>query len=159
MSKNDHEQYEYVSSEDYWKLTICPNCKALLLKYDTQSGGSMKVTIHFDMSYHRYGNHNNMIAFHDCAGDKRASQIREPLRINCIPVTEEVKQKVHGAIQQQAIMTALTEYSKPRIRSSFKKGMLKQAQDFLAGNTAYKNPYSPKQALAIIMPKPEEPKY
>jgi hypothetical protein len=64
--------------------------------------------------------------------------------------TDEVKEKVNGSLQQQAVMKALTDFSKPRIRSQFKKSMLEQAQKFLRGEAQYKYPFSTKMVMCIL---------
>lgn len=145
-----YENYERVS--EMWRLTICPVCHCLLYKYPTKGGSAMKVSVYSDMTFHRYGNNNNYVPMHDCCnGDRRPSQNRKYMIINCLEVPEDIRDRVKGAIQQQAVVKALKEYSKKGIRSKFKKGMLEQAKKFLAGESQYKYPYSPAQAISIVL--------
>lgn len=143
-----HDDYEKISDDCIWKLAVCPKCKALLYRYQTKEGKIMCVDVLEDWTFKRWGNNNNYVYHHECG--ERHSNSRKPLFISFIEPTEEVKEKVTGTIQQQAVMKALTEFSKPRIRSSFKKGMLEQARKFLSGETTFKNPFSPKQAIAVL---------
>lgn len=143
-----HENYERVSENDFWKLTICPKCGALVLKYQTKEGSSMSVDVLEDWTYQRWGNHYNFVHSHECGA--RHSNIKQPLFVNVITPTEEVTEKVKGYLQQQAVMKCLTEFAKPRIKSKFKKAMLEQARKFLAGESQFKNAFSPKQAICIL---------
>lgn len=145
----EHKQLETIMPEDYWKLTICPKCHALIYKYQTKEGKTTCVSVLEGFQYHRYGNHNNYVTPHECLQDNRQGRMNK-IYVKYIEPTEEVQEKVKGHIQQQAVMYALTEFSKPRIRSSFKKSMLAQAQKFINGETTFKNPFSPKQAICIL---------
>jgi hypothetical protein len=140
---------ERISENDFWKLTICPECNALIYKYQTKEGKIMCVSVIEGMFFHRYGNNNNYVARHECGYDERQGNLKK-CYVNVIEVTEEVKDKVKGSLQQQAVMRCLTEFSKKNVRSNFKKSMLHQAQKFLNGETGYKNPFSPKQVFCII---------
>lgn len=151
MCQKAHPRYESIEPEDYWKLTICPKCHTVLYKYRNKEGKTFCVSVLPSMQYIRYGNNNNYVAFHDCGSDVSGVCDSEKLHVSYVEPTEEVKEKVIGHMQQQAVMKALTDFSKPRIRSVFKKGMLEQAKKFLNGETTYKNPYSPKQAFSIVM--------
>lgn len=143
-----HQQYEPVPENA--RIELC-DCGSLIYMYPTVAGSVMPVTILEGWRFHRFGNHNNSVPIHDCDGDKRASQISNSITIDLETVPEDVGKKVVGNLQQQAVIVALTEFSKPRIRSSFKKSMLAQATDFLEGKSKYRNPYSQKQALAILL--------
>lgn len=143
-----HQQYEQVPENG--RVELC-DCGSLIYLYPTVAGSIMSVTILEGWRFHRFGNHNNSVPIHDCDGDKRASQISNSITIDFETVPEEIANKVIGNLQQQAVIVALREFSEPRIRSVFKKGMLKQATDFLEGKSIYRNPYSQKQALAILL--------
>lgn len=150
MMRNDHENYPVIQREDYWRLDICEKCRCLVFRYPTKDGGEMIVSVHTDMSFHRFGNHNNWVSPHDCGVDGRQSEIRRKFYIKAEDISEEIKSKVVGEIQQQAVFIAMRDFSKPRIRSAFKKGMLQQARAFMNGESNYKNPFSPVQAMMIV---------
>ena len=146
---NEHSNYEKIYENDFWKLTVCPECGALLYRYETTEGKTMCVSVLDGMFFHRYGNHNNYVTKHECGYDERQGNHKK-CYVSILEVSEEVKEKVKGALQQQAVMKCLTEYSKKGVRSSFKKSMLAQAQKFLNGETDYKNPFSHKQVFCIV---------
>lgn len=150
MSQSAHPRYESIYPDDFWKLAICPYCHTVLYKYQTKEGKIFCVSVLPSFQFLRYGNNNNYVAPHNCGTDISGVLDKEKLHVGWIEPSEEVKEKVIGSIQQQAVMKALTEFSKPRIRSTFKKSMLEQAQKFLRGKTGYKNPFSPKQAISIV---------
>jgi hypothetical protein len=123
----------------------------------------MKVTVlkdGFDSPMiHRFGNYNNWVADHDCVCDVREPKLHGKdirFRIDYVEPTDEVKERVRGIVQQQAVMRAFVDFDRPRVRSKFKKSMLAQAQAYLAGNGQFTNPYSPAQAVAIITSEPSE---
>jgi hypothetical protein len=143
-----HEQYEQVPENS--KIVLC-DCGNLIYMYPTKSGSEMPVTILEGMRFHRFGNYNNNVPIHECSGDRRTSEFCHAIKIQIESVPEDIASKVTGNLQQQAVIKALRDFSKPRTRSGFKKSMLKQATDYIAGNSTYHNPYSQKQALAIIL--------
>jgi hypothetical protein len=151
--KNDYEQYEVIDPEQYFWISICPTCRTLIYKYPTKEGGYKWVTVLEDMTIHRWGNHNNFVSGHECGGDKRSSPSRKNMVIEIIPVSDEIKSMTPHPVQQQALVIALEDYSKPRIRSKFKKGMFAQASAYVHGEGKYANPYSPKQAMMILLGK------
>jgi hypothetical protein len=144
----ENKNYEPIAKENYKNLDICPQCHCLIYNYTTKNNGSMIVTVLEDMTFHRYGNHNNYVTIHDCNIDNRESQNRARKQINCIKVSEDIKNKTNNFIQQQALAIALNYKN---VRSAFKKAMKEQAINFMNGNSKYINPFSHVQAMYIIL--------
>jgi hypothetical protein len=144
----ENENYEKIGKEMYINLDICPICHTLIYNYRTKNNADMWVTVYDDMSFHRFGNHNNYVAWHDCVVDKRESEIRTRKHINCIKVGENIKEMTPNLLQQQALMVAL---GYGRVRSTFKKAMKTQAYDYMNGNGKYANPFSHLQAIYIVL--------
>lgn len=145
----EYSNYERIQEKDFWRLTVCKECGALLYRYETKEGKTFCVSVLEGMTFHRYGNNNNYVTKHECGSDTRHGNHKK-YYVNVLEVSEEVKEKVTGTLQQQAVMKVLTEFSKKNVRSSFKKSMFSQAQKFLNGETEYKNPFSPKQVFCLI---------
>ena len=143
-----NQNYEGISKENYNRLNICPKCHCLIYNYQTKNGGNMWVSVLEGMTFHRFGNNNNYVPIHDCNIDKRESQNHQRKIINCIKVSEEIKNKTNNFIQQQALTLALNYKN---VRSTFKKAMKQQANDFMNGNSKYNNPFSYIQAMHIIL--------
>lgn len=144
-----YNNYEKINENDFWRLTLCPRCGALLYKYETKTGNTICVSVLEGMTFHRYGNNNNYVAKHECGYDEGQKR-NNKYYINMLEVSKDVKEKVKDGLQQQAIMKVLTDFSKKNVRSNFKKSMLEQAMKFLRSETEYKNPFSPKQVFCII---------
>ena len=139
-----HDRIERIN--DSWKVTICDQCGALIYWYQPKEGKSYPVSVYScsnGFAIHRHGNYNNYVDKHDCTEYSRGQ-----LFANILNVSDEIEMKVTDVLQQQAITRVLADFKKSR--SAFKKSMYTQATNFMKGESEYKNPFSPKQALAVI---------
>lgn len=139
-----HDRVEPI--KDSWKITICDKCGALIYWYQSKNGKSYPVSVYScsnGFAIHRHGNYNNYVDKHDCT-EYSTGQLFANIRT----ISDEIEMKVNDILQQQAITRVLEDFKKSR--SAFKKSMYTQAVNFMDGNTKYKNPFSPKQALAVI---------
>jgi len=145
---NDHENYELITKDNFKNLDICPKCHCLIYNYVTKNNVCMPVTVFEDMTFHRYGNHNNYVSIHDCDIDKRESVNHKRKFINCAKVSDDIKNKTSDLLQQQALTFTLNYKN---VRSTFKKNMKQQAFNFMNGNSTYRNPFSIVQAIYIVL--------
>jgi|GEM_PF-3822883 len=143
----EHTRHEPINPDNYWRISICPHCGAMIYWYQPKEGSAYPVNVFAyggrDPAIKRWGNHNNMVAKHDCE-DSNIGQIfvcRKEVR-------EEIRNAVEDLLQQQAAEKAISEFS--RSKNGFKRSIYNQAMKFLRGETEYKKPFSPKQAMCVI---------
>lgn len=158
-------QYNEYEPAQSWKLSVCEKCGALLYIYETADGNVFATSVYEGFEYHRHGNNKNYVAYHECDGDKGQSKTRKRLYVETVEVSDEVNEKVSGALAQQAVMRALSEDCS-KAKKGFKKSIHSQAINFLAGKSQYSSPFSAKQIDSImrdyivcsseVLPKSEE---